>query len=92
MKQLIYRKSSSLKIFNRYNKLLKFNLVKKSLICALAGVVQLVECGPIHQKGPIDQKVTGSIPSLGTFLGCGLSPQEAADRCFSLSTSPFLSF
>lgn len=34
----------------------------------LVGVAQLVECCPEHQK------VTRSIPSLGTLPGCGLHP------------------
>ena len=36
---------------------------------ALAGVAQLTE----HQ--PANQKVAGSIPNEGTFLGCGPGPQ-----------------
>ena len=37
---------------------------------ALAGVAQWIECQPMNQR------VTGSIPSLGTHLGCGLGPQS----------------
>ena len=36
---------------------------------ALAGVAQWTE----HR--PANQRVTGSIPSQGTFLGCGPGPQ-----------------
>ena len=36
---------------------------------ALAGVAQWIECWPVNQR------VAGSIPSQGTFLGCGLGPQ-----------------
>ena len=32
---------------------------------ALAGVAQGIECQPVNQR------VSGSIPSQGTFLGCG---------------------
>ena len=39
---------------------------------ALAGVAQWIE----HQ--PVNQSVTGSIPSQGTWLGCGLVPQLGA--------------
>ena len=55
---------------------------------ALAGVAQWIE------HWPTNQKVTGSIPSQGTCLGCGPGPwlggmREATD-CFS-HTSMFLS-
>ena len=48
----------------------------------LTDVAQLVGCNPTEQN------VTGSIPSQGTSLGCGFSPQrwcwqEAPDPCFS---------
>ena len=41
---------------------------------------------------PIRQKVVGSIPSQGTYLGCRFDPQlgyvwEATNRCFSFSLS-----
>ena len=44
------------------------------LICkrndgALAGVAQWIE------RGPMNQRVAGSIPSQSTCLGCGLGPQ-----------------
>ena len=35
----------------------------------LAGVVQWTECAPVNQM------ITGSIPSQGTCLGCGPGPQ-----------------
>ena len=61
---------------------------------ALAGVAQWIECWPVNQK------VSGSIPSLSTCLGCGPGPQlEACERqqivsvshrCSSPSLSPSL--
>ena len=55
---------------------------------ALAGVAQQIE----HQ--PVNQKVTGSIPSQSTCLGCGLGECERqpidislARQCFSPSPS-----
>ena len=39
---------------------------------ALAGVAQWIECQPANQR------VTGSIPSQGTRLGCGPGPQLGA--------------
>ena len=61
---------------------------------SLPGVAQWIE----HQ--PAKRKVTGSIPSQGTCLGCGPGPQEGvcerqltavslAHRRFSLSLSLF---
>ena len=41
--------------------------IKRSL--ALAGVAQWIECQPENQR------VTSSIPSQGTCLGCGPDPQ-----------------
>ena len=35
---------------------------------AIAGVAQWIECQPV------DRKVAGSIPSQGTYLGCGPGP------------------
>ena len=35
----------------------------------LAGVAQWIECGPVNQG------VTGLIPSRGTCLGCGPGPR-----------------
>ena len=43
--------------------------VLKRLNMALAGVAQWIECQPVNQS------VTGSIPSQGTCLGCGPGPQ-----------------
>ena len=39
-------------------------LLLKAFSCALAGVAQWIECGPVNQR------VTGSIPNQGTCLGC----------------------
>ena len=60
---------------------------------ALAGVAQRTECRPA------DQKMTGSIPSQGTCLGCEPGPQLVCERqlidvsfthqCFSLPLSPY---
>ena len=51
---------------------------------ALAAVAQLVGCHPVKQK------FASSIPSQGTYLGCGPGPQlgceqEATNKCFSLT-------
>ena len=48
--------------------LLKKLFFKKSIILALAGVAQWIECRPVNRR------VTGSIPTQGTFLGCGPGP------------------
>ena len=44
----------------------------KKLDVALAGLAQWIE----HR--PMNQRVTGSIPSQGTLLGCGPGPQWGA--------------
>ena len=44
----------------------------KYLICALAGMAQWTECRPANQK------VTSSIPTHGTCLGCRPGPQMGA--------------
>ena len=41
---------------------------------ALAGVAQWIECWPGNQR------VAGSIPSWGTYLGCGTGPQQGAHK------------
>ena len=41
----------------------------KQYKCALAGVGQWIECWPVNQR------LTGLIPSQGTPLGCGPGPQ-----------------
>ena len=46
-----------------------FKKFKKKKKRALAGVAQWIECGPTNQR------VTSSIPSQGTCLGCGPGPQ-----------------
>ena len=48
---------------------LVFILIFKNSFIALAGVAQWIECQPENRK------VTGWIPSRGTCLGCGPSPQ-----------------
>ena len=50
---------------------------------SLAAVAQWTECWPVNQR------VTGSIPSQGTCLACGPGPQLGV--CFSPSLSPSLS-
>ena len=51
---------------------------------ALTCVAQWVGCRPVNQK------VTCSIPSQDTCLGCGPGPQSRACECFSPSFSPSL--
>ena len=43
----------------------KLSSYSKKCILALAGVAQWIECWPVSQR------VTSSIPSQGTCLGCG---------------------
>ena len=45
------------------------NLYVKKAVGALAGVAQWTE------RWPVNQRVTGSMPSQGTGLGCGPGPQ-----------------
>ena len=45
------------------------------LICALARRFSWLECRPVHQK------VVGSIPSQGTYLGCGFEPWWGMEVC-----------
>ena len=45
---------------------------KKKGRLAPAGVAQWIECRPVNQK------VASSIPSQGTFLGCGPGPRLGA--------------
>ena len=64
-----------------------FVVILKSF--ALAGVAQWIECQPVNQR------VTGSIPSQGTCLGCGpgtwWGPHKRQPRTdVSLSRSPSL--
>ena len=47
----------------------KPNCVIKTCLTALAGVAQWIECWPENKR------VTSSIPSQGTYLGCGPGPQ-----------------
>ena len=61
----------------------KFNVFIKHINVALSGTALWIECQPVNQR------VTGSIPSQSTCLGCRPGPQfgsvpEATDRCFSL--------
>ena len=44
------------------------------LISTLAGVAQWIECQPVNQK------VTGLIPSQDTYLGYRSGPQEGASK------------
>ena len=44
----------------------------KMLGSALAGVAQWTECWPVNQG------IASSVPSQGTCLGCGPSPQKGA--------------
>ena len=43
--------------------------IKKKKMRAPAGMAQWIECWPVNQR------LTGSIPSQGTYLGCGPGPQ-----------------
>ena len=67
-----------------------FSIAHKKKYClAMARWLGWLEHHPIHQK------VAGSIPGQGTYLGCGFDLRsgrvwEATDRCFSI-TSTFLS-
>ena len=45
------------------------NDLKEMRYSALAGVAQWIECWPVNQR------VSGSIPSQGTCLGCRPGPQ-----------------
>ena len=48
----------------------KKNILHKDVHTALAGVAQWIECRPVNQR------VTGSIPSQGTCLGCRHIPSR----------------
>ena len=68
-------------------------LYKKINCLALTRWISWLEHHPVHQK------VVGSIPAQGTYLGWWYSPplgyvQEATNQCLSLTPSlfPFLSF
>ena len=50
------------------------NHVLKNWFAALAGVAQWTECWPANQR------VTSLIPSQGTCLGCGPSPQQGVHK------------
>ena len=47
---------------------------KKKIYFAVAGVAQWIECWPVNQR------VSDSIPSQGTCLGCRPGPQKGARR------------
>ena len=49
---------------------------------ALAGVAQWIE------RWPVNPRVAGSIPSQGTFLGCGPDPQLGACESQLIDVSP----
>ena len=48
---------------------MEISIPSQDFVLALAGVAQWTECQPANQR------VTGSIPSWGTCLGCGPGPQ-----------------
>ena len=63
----------------------------KKVKTALAGVAQWIESWPVNQK------VTGLIPSQGTYLDYVFGPQlghvqEATNTCFSLASVSFPHF
>ena len=73
--------------------LILYNMLSKIFDLAQAGVAQWIE------RGPVNQRVTGSIPSWGTCLGCGPGPQLGAYErrphigvSLPLFLSPFPSF
>ena len=59
----------TLKIIIKIKILRTYQLQLKIHIIVLAGVAQWIE------HWPVNQEVASSIPSLGTFLGCGPGPQ-----------------
>ena len=60
-------------IFSIQTENFKRNQVKNHWL-ALAGVAQWIE----HQ--PVNQRVTSSVPSQGTCLGCGPGPQLGSHK------------
>ena len=68
-----------------------FKMLNQNIkVTVLAGWFNWLEYRPGQPKD------VGLIPGQGSGLGCGFSPhsgcrQEATDRCFSPSLSPFLS-
>ena len=65
-------KSKNKNIFKMTNNRAKFietRLMHEKISLALAGVTQWIECWPSNQR------VTSSIPSQGTYLGCKPCPQ-----------------
>ena len=63
--------------------LILYNMLSKIFDLAQAGVAQWIE------RGPVNQRVTGSIPILGTCLGCRPGPQKGV--CERQPTWMFLS-
>ena len=49
------------------------NTFNRNLV-ALAGVAQWIK------RRPVNQSITGLIPSQGTCLGCGPGPQQGANK------------
>ena len=69
MEKIDYQMQSSKHWLQRMLKELSEDLhIIKKTQSALAGVAQWIECRPTNQR------VTGSIPSQGTHLGCGPGP------------------
>ena len=64
-------------IEQQFKKVFKLKIIiikEKKKEGSLAGVAQWIECLPA------DQRVTGSIPSQGTCLGCRLGPQKGVHK------------
>ena len=66
LERILKRGKKPVKLLSYESKQCKFNL-KNTL--ALTGVAQWIECWPVNQT------VSGSIASQGTWLGCGPGPQ-----------------
>ena len=81
-----FKAAASLLIFSLEDLSLDVNELLHISTLVLAAVAQWTECRPANQR------VTSSIPSQGTCLGCGPGPYLSACerqtyRCFSLSPS-----
>ena len=61
--------STSTNIVGFYHRFFSGLKTLEMQLTALAGVAEWIECQPVNQR------VTGLIPSQGTCLGCGPGPQ-----------------
>ena len=81
-----FTSTKMIKIKNHCNSIINKKYFLKVIHTALAMGLSWLEHCPIHQK------VAGSIPALGTYLGCGFDPQlhhvwETTNQSLSLSLS-----